>query len=306
MTRRVLAPVLLVLACLLVPLGTLSTWARYEIGDSDRYVDTMAPLATDPSVQNAVADSVTTEIMRTIDVGPLQSTVTEYLHDAVVSFTGTATFQRAWNTANRAAHDAVQDALDHESTGPVTLDLAPVTKEVRQQLVDDGVPFAEQIPVTHTSITVLSAGELENLREVFHLLQVCGIWLPVASLVCAAAGLLLAHRRSRALAATGLGVALAAGALLVALTIARALTLGDLATDADKAAAGAVYDALTSSMRTASWVLLGVGLVVALGAWTAGRPGLTARLRRSGRGPASSPVRPSAECRAAEPGRAFP
>ncbi|MFJ8823949.1 hypothetical protein ACIREE_19470 [Streptomyces sp. NPDC102467] len=311
MIRTVLAPVLLVLACLLVPLGTLSTWAKYEIGDSDRYVSAMAPLATDPDVQNSVGSAVTTGIMQNISVGPLQSTVERYLHDAAVSFTGTPAFQNAWNTANRAAHDAVQKALDEGSTDAVTLDLAPVTEQVKRQLQDDGVPFADQIPVTHTRITLLSSGDLAKLRKGFHLLQVAGPWLPLAALVLAVAGLLLAVRRRRALTATALGMALGAGALLIALTIARSLTLGDLDNDADKATAGAVYDALTSSMRTASWVIVGVGAAVALVAWLTGRfgPGRLGRRRspHPGDRPADvSPVQPRAECRGAAPGRTFP
>ncbi|MCX3062326.1 hypothetical protein [Streptomyces beihaiensis] len=273
MIRRTLSAALLVVACLLVPLGTLSTWAKYEIGDSDRYVATMEPLATDPSVQNVVADAVTDGVMKQLDFGPLHDAVSNYLHDAVVSFTGTATFQRAWDTANRSAHDAVQTALDNGSTGDVTLDLAPVTEQVKKQLEDGGVPFASQIPVTHTQITVLSAGSLKTLRLSLHALQLAGPWLPLAALVCAVAGLLLAVRRRRALAVTALGAALAAGALLIALPIARSLTLGDLPDATDRAAAGAVYDALTSSMRTASWVIVGVGLVVAAVAWSTERNG---------------------------------
>ncbi|MEV5606881.1 hypothetical protein [Streptomyces sp. NPDC052225] len=307
MIRRTAAAVLLVVACLLVPLGTLSTWAKYEIGNSDRYVDTMAPLATEPAVQNAVADAVTTGIMEQIQVGPLQSTVEQYLHDAVVSFTGTAAFKKAWDTANRAAHDAVQQALDDGSTGDVTLDLAPVTEQVKRQLESDNVPFAAQIPVSHTEITILSAGDLDQLRKGFHMLQVAGLWLPLAALVFTVAGLLLAVRRGRALGATGLGMALGAAALLIALTIARSLTLGDLANDADKAAAGAVYDALTSSMRTVSWVIVGLGLIVAAGAWLNGRYGFADRLSgRAGSAAGQPPVQPRTECREAAPGRAFP
>ncbi|WP_338698547.1 hypothetical protein V2W30_20595 [Streptomyces sp. Q6] len=309
MIRRTASAVLLVLACLLVPLGTLSTWAKYEIGDSDRYVATMAPLATDPDVQSAVADAVTTGIMEQIQVGPLQSTLEQYLHDAVVSFTDTAAYRKAWDTANRAAHDAVQQALDDGSTGDVTLDLAPVTEQVKRQLESDHVPFAGQIPVTHTEITILSAGDLDQLRKGLHMLQVAGLWLPLAALVFTVAGLLLAVRRGRALAATGIGMALGAAALLIALTVARSLTLGDLANDADRAAAGAVYDALTSSMRTVSWVIVGLGLVVAAGAWLGGRTGLGGRFagrRRSASRAGQPPVQPRTECRAATPGRAFP
>ncbi|MER5440899.1 hypothetical protein [Streptomyces sp. NPDC002790] len=270
--KAVLSSVLLVIACLLVPLGTLSTWAKYEIGDSDRYVSAMAPLAGDTDVRGAVADAVTTGAMKNLDVGALHSVVEDYLHDAVVSFTDTDAFRGAWNTANRAAHDAVQQALDEGTTGPVTLDLAPVTRQVKQQLEADGVPFAERIPVAHTEVTLLPAGDLAGLRKGFHAFQLAGLWLPLAAVVCAVAGLALAARRRRALAWTALGVALGAAALLAALPLARALTLSDISGAANKAATASVYDALTSPMRTASWVLVAVGAVVALAVWLGGRP----------------------------------
>ncbi|MFB7417748.1 hypothetical protein ACFC18_20365 [Streptomyces sp. NPDC056121] len=269
--RRALSVVLLALACLLVPLGTLSVWAKYEVGDSDRYVATMAPLAGEPAVRGAVADAVTNGIVRQLDAGPLQSAVDAFVHDAVESFTGTPAFQNAWNTANRAAHDAVQQAIDDGTDGPVTIELASVTGQVRQQLGHDGVPFADRIPVTHTTITVMSSRDLDRLRQSLHLLQQAGLWLPFAALVLAAAGLALARCRRRALTATALGVALAAAALLVALAMCRSLTLDNLPSDVDRSAAGAAYDALSSSVRTASWWTAGTALAVAVCARLSGR-----------------------------------
>ncbi|MFD3480095.1 hypothetical protein [Streptomyces sp. NPDC058695] len=262
--RRALSVVLLVLACLLVPLGTLSVWAKYEVGDSDRYVATMAPLASEPAVRGAVADAVTNAIVTQLDAGPIQSAVDAFVHDAVESFTGTDAFQKAWNTANRAAHDAVQQAIDDGTDGPVTLDLAPVTGQVKQQLRDGGVPFADRIPVTHTTITVISSRDLDRLRQSLRLLQRAGLWLPFAAVAFATAGLALARRRRPALIATALGVAVAAGALLVALATSRSLTLDNLPSDVDRSAAGAAYDALGSSVRTASWWTASAALAVAV------------------------------------------
>ncbi|MDI3402890.1 hypothetical protein [Streptomyces cavernicola] len=281
--RAVLCVVLLVLACLLTPLGALSTWAKYEIGDADNYVATMAPLASDPDVRQNVADAVSAEIMRNIDVGPLQSAVEPFLQDAVLSFTETRTFRTAWNAANREAHSAVQDALNDD--GPVTLDLAPIIEQVRNQLVEDGLPFAESIPVEHAEITVLE--DLGTLGKGFHMLQVAGVWLPVAAVLCAAAGLALAVRRRRAVVATALGVALGAVLLAVALAVGRSLTLDDLPPDLSRPAVAAVYDALTSSLRTASWIILGLALLVAVVAWVSGRFGSPRKPhgpRRTGRG----------------------
>ncbi|NBE57101.1 hypothetical protein, partial [Streptomyces boluensis] len=271
--RAGLSAVLLVLACLITPLGALSTWAKYEIGDADNYVATMAPLASEPAVRETVADAATGEIMKQIDVGPLQDTVEAFLHEAILSFTDTAAFRTAWDAANRAAHDAVQDSLNNGGDSSVAIDLAPITEQIKTQLIEDGVPFAHSIPITHTEVTVLDAQDLGTARKGFHMLQVAGIWLPLGALVCAVVGIALAVRRRRAVMATGLGLALSAAALAVALAVGRSLTLDDLPRDLSRPAVAAVYDALTSTLRTTAWVIVAVGLAVALVAWAGGRFG---------------------------------
>ncbi|MEU6995855.1 hypothetical protein ABZ953_35035 [Streptomyces sp. NPDC046465] len=285
----VLSAVLLVLACLLVPVSALSAWAKFEIGDRDSYVATMAPLASDPAVRTAVADEVTGSVMKEIDVGPLQGTVESFVRDAVRSFTETAAFKTAWNAANRAAHDAVQSELNHDDNGEVTIDLAPITQQIKQQLQDDGVPFASKIPVKHTEVTVLRSEDLGWLWRSFHALQVAGVWPAVAAAVLAVAGVLLAARRRRALLATALGMALGAAALLAAVAIGRAATLDDLPSDLSRNAAGAVYDALTQTLRVTAWIIVAATLVIALVTW------LFPRLRRSlprGREPDPTGTRP--------------
>ncbi|MFI6941415.1 hypothetical protein ACIBI4_19240 [Streptomyces sp. NPDC050418] len=274
-TRGTIAVVLLVLACVLTPLGALSTWAKYQIGDTDNYVAAMAPLASDPDVQDAVSTAVADEIGRNIDAGPLQETLTEFIRQAVGSFTDTAAYRTAWDAASRAAHEAVQQALKSGDDGSVVIDLAPITQQIKDQLVADGVPFAQRIPVQHTEVEVMKSKDMVFLRKGLHMLQVAGIWLPVAAVLCAVAGIALAVRRRRAVIATALGVALASALLGLALWISRRLTLSDLPPDVSKGAAGAVFDALTSSLRTAVWVIVAVGLVVALVVYLTRRvPGL--------------------------------
>lgn len=75
----------------------------------------------------------------------------------------------------------------------------------------------------------------------------------------------------RAVLATGLGLAVGAVLLWVAVVLCRRLTLDDLPADVDRAAAEAVYDALTAFLRTTAWVVLAVGLAAALAAWLMGR-----------------------------------
>ncbi|MBQ1105553.1 hypothetical protein [Streptomyces sp. 404i] len=266
-----LSAVLLVLLAVLVPLSALSAWVDLEIDDTDRYVAAVSPLASDPAVQTTVADLVTEEAMRQIDLGPLQDTVREFLHETVRSFTTTEAFRNAWDTANRAAHKAVAAALDGDSGEAVTIDLAPVIDQVKQDLVRDGVPFADQIPVERTEITVLGPGQADDLRNSFRLLRYGSIWPAVATLVflVLVVGIATVRRGMRAglwaTATVGAGFVLGAIVLRVLVAVGSSRVLDEVP-DSDRDAAAAVVDALTASLRTTVWVVLAVGAALLVGA----------------------------------------
>ncbi|WP_432111019.1 hypothetical protein [Streptomyces sp. YPW6] len=266
-----LSAVLLVLLAVLVPLSALSAWVDLEIDDTDRYVAAVSPLSSDPAVQATVADLVTDEAMERIDLGPLQDTVREFLHETVRSFTTTEAFRAAWDTANRAAHEAAKAALDGDSGQAVTIDLAPVIDQVKQNLVRDGVPFADQVPVERTEITLLGPGQADELRDSFHWLRYCSIWPAVATLVLLVLVVGIATVRGGlraglwATAVVGAGFVLGAILLRVVVAVGRGRVLDEVPSS-DRDAAAAVVDALTASLRTTVWWVLAVGAVLLVGA----------------------------------------
>jgi hypothetical protein len=273
--RDTLSAALLTLTCLLAPCGTLAAWAA-ALADTGHYVDTVAPLATDPDVRDAVADTVGDEVVRELRTETTDTTLLgPFVREAIRSFTRTDAFRTAWEAGNRAVHDAVLHALrdDAATPGPVTVDLAPVTAQVRARLAADRLPFAHRIPVGHTEVAVVPAGEVAGLRKGYHVLDAAAFWLPLAAVVLGVTGIAVAARRRRALTATGLGTALGGALLALAVAVGRRLTLADLPERVHRPAAGAVYDALTATLRTASWLLLVLGLTVALASWLAGRHG---------------------------------
>ncbi|MFI1128827.1 hypothetical protein ACH4UX_07155 [Streptomyces althioticus] len=254
-------------ACLLMPLGILATWAAFGLADTGRYVRTMTPLAADPAVREAVADAVGDEVVRELQARTADDTsVGPFVRDAIESFTRTDAFRTAWEAGNRALHDAVLDALrdDAPSAGPVTVDLAPVTAQVKQRLEADHMPYAHRIPVEHTDIPVVPAEEVAGLRQGYRLLDATALWLPLTAVALAVTGVAAAASRRRVLIAAGLGAALGGALLALAIAAGRRLTLADLPDDVHRQAAGAVYDALTGTLWTASWSLLAVGAAVAL------------------------------------------
>ncbi|MEU9762076.1 hypothetical protein [Streptomyces sp. NPDC047985] len=336
-----------VLLAVLVPLSALSAWVDLEIDDTNRYVAAVAPLASDPEVRTTVADQITDATMKQIDAGPLQDVVRDFLHQAVLSFTTTDAFQTAWNAINRTAHEAVTAALHGNAGEAVTIDLAPVTEQVKKNLEKNGVPFADRIPVQHTQITLISADRADQLRQTFRLLRAGSVLPAVGTVVFAVLAVVVAGVTARArggrpgnghdtagagdtgntgdpghagnagnaagrtsargtagaeaaLAATalvGLGFALGALVLRAVLAIARNRILAEVPSG-DTGGAAAVYDALTGSLRTTAWTVLGAGLAVTLCAMLARRGGGPAgawRARRAaGDGPGHSGSR---DCR---------
>ncbi|MCX5153891.1 hypothetical protein OG914_07710 [Streptomyces sp. NBC_00291] len=269
--RTFLSTVLIVLVALLVPASAVAYWADRELGNADRYTAAMSPLAEDPAVRGVVVTQATRALAGQIDAGPFQGGVDALLGEALQSFSGTPAYRTAWDAANHAAHAAFLKALTTGDGDAVTIDLAPVIARVKGELVENGVPFADRIPVTHVSVEVMEYDDLGALRKGFRMLQIAGVWLPLLTLLLAAAAIAVAVLRRRAVIATGLGLAIGAVLLWLAVQWCRRLTLEDLPADIDRPAAGAVYDALTAFLRTTAWVVLALGLAAALAAWLAGR-----------------------------------
>ncbi|MFE2288617.1 hypothetical protein ACFXDJ_31180 [Streptomyces sp. NPDC059443] len=269
--RTILSAVLIVLVALLVPASAVAYWADHELGNADRYTEAMSPLASDPAVQHLVVTQAGRALSGQIDAGPFQGGVDALLGEALRSFVGTPAYRTAWDAANRAAHTAFLEALTSGHGDALTIDLAPVIAQVKADLINNGVPFADRIPVTHLSVKVMEYDNLGALRKGFRMLQIAGVWLPLLTVVLAATAIAVAVRRRRAVLATGLGLAAGAVLLWLAVVLCRRLTLDDLPADVDRAAAEAVYDALTAFLRTTAWVVLAVGLAAALASWLMGR-----------------------------------
>ncbi|GHB01614.1 proline-rich domain-containing protein [Streptomyces termitum] len=315
--RSFFSGVLVFLGCLLVPLGLVAAWTADIVGDTDRYVRTVRPLASDPDVQAAVADRVTTAVMDHIDLasllqgvapdqrplvekalgklgGSLESAVGDFVHQRAQDVVASPAFETVWTDANRAVHTSLDRALTGDEDGAVkietdqvTIDLAPVIDRVKERLVASGLTVAADIPEIHTDFTVLRSDDIGKAKTGFALLQKLGTWLPVIAVVLLAGGILLAVRRRRALVAGALGFAAAALVLGIALTVFRTVYLNALPSDVSPAAAGSVYDALVRYLRTSVRVCAALGVLVALAAWLTGpsRPAVLARgLWRSGIG----------------------
>ncbi|MDJ0340327.1 hypothetical protein QMK19_00620 [Streptomyces sp. H10-C2] len=308
--RSFCSALLIVLGCVLVPPAALAVWTSATIGDTDRYLATVAPLAANPDVRAAVTNRVTDAVVEHLDIGtllqqvapgdrprlefalgalsgPLTSGLKDLVRDVVQRFVASDAFETVWTEVNRTSHATMNKALTGSgggavqlTGGTVTIDMAPVVEQVKQRLVDRGLTVAGSIPAVHTDFTVLESDDIGRARTGFRVLQIMGGWLPLAAVLPAAAGVLLAGRRRRALIGAALGFAAAAVVLGIGLTVFRAVYLDALPSSVSPAAARAVYEALIRFLRSTVRMVLVLGVVVALGSWICG-PGRWAVRARS-------------------------
>ncbi|MDH6111282.1 hypothetical protein P3T36_003306 [Kitasatospora sp. MAP12-15] len=298
--KSVLAALLITLACVLTPLGTAAIWVKSHITDTDRYVATMAPLASDPAVQAAVTDRVTTELVSLIPIsslvgqlapddrpllnallgqvgGALTDGLTGFVQGQVASVVSSDAFATLWIQLNRSAHATLDKALTGQGGGAVqihgnvvTLDLAPVIDQVKSRLVTGGLSIAGQLPTVHTDFVLADSQSVSTIRTVLRLLELAGFWVPVLALLCAAAGVLLAVRRRRALVTVALGMAAGAAVLGIGLSFFHAFYLDKLPAAVDQAAASAIYNTLVRFLRAEVRTVIVLGVLTALGAWLTG------------------------------------
>jgi hypothetical protein len=305
--RTVAGVLVITLGCILAPLSVLSVWIDSQVTDTDAYVETVAPLIDDPAVQDALANAVTTEVFRQLDVQdttadalqalvdrtdlppvvqerlvglavPITNGVEGFVTEQVDRLVASDDFQAAWVEANRVAHQELvatltgqQDGAVQVDEGTVSVNIAPFIEVVKQRLVDRGLTVAERIPDVQASFVVLQSADLARAQSLFALLDTLGTVFPFLVLAVLAGGILIANGRRRALVGAGLGVAASMVLLGVALALLRAGYLSAVPTDLlPRDAASVVFDTLVRYLRTALRGVLLLGLLVAAAAYLAG------------------------------------
>ncbi|CAL9507996.1 hypothetical protein SUDANB105_03552 [Streptomyces sp. enrichment culture] len=314
--RSIGSVLLILLAALLSLLSVVAVWANSIVQDTDRYVATVGPLASDPDVQQAVTNRVTDAVLSHVDVkalvdqltdaaseqgvppraaellknldGPIESGLKQLVSGAVERVVTSSAFEKVWVDANRRAHSALDKALTGQSDtavqlkdNQVVIDIGPIVEQVKTRLVDAGFSPAAKIPEVHTDFVVFASKEIGEVKTYVRVLEILGGWLPLIALLVAAAGVYVAFNRRHALIGAALAVFAAMVILGIALTVGRDVYLNQLPPGTSQAAAGTVYDALIKFLRAGVRALGAAALFTAAGAFLAG-PSRIAVLTRTG------------------------
>lgn len=306
---------LIVLAAVTAIAGVAGVYAKTELLDTERYVATVAPLARDDDIREAVADRLTDELMTALDVagisqqlvdalqeqgapeavagfaGPVADGVRSFVHDQISRVVESDRFATVWDNANRTAHEALAAVLTGEDgellstdDDTVYIDLGAIFAEVKQRLIDNGFTLVERVPDATVTVPLFASDRIGTIQRATSLLETAAWVLPVAVAVLLAAAVAVAPNRRRALLIAVGAFAAAMLLLLGGLRVARALYAEHLPdTVRSPEAALAVYDAVVRYLIAGLQTLLVVGLIVLAVCWLLG-PGRVARAVRGAAG----------------------
>ncbi len=291
-------------------------WARSEVSDTNRYVDTITPLASDPGVQATVTDNVTNQVIAYLNIegitnqvfsqlgskgilppalaaqlqalaGPVSNGIEGFIHTQVGKFVASPAFQTAWIDANRVAHQQLVAVLSGDNSGAVSttngkisVNLATVINAVKAQLVASGFSIASNIPTVNATFTIFEDPNISKVQTAYSLLDKLGLWLPFIALILFGIGIYVARNHRRAFMAAGITTFIAAVLLAIGLAFGRHVYLNALSSDVlPRNVAATIFDTVVAFLRNGIRSVAIVGFVVAVGAFLVG-PSVTATKAR--------------------------
>jgi hypothetical protein len=293
--QRITSIVLLVVGFILVPLSAIAIWSHNQVTNTDRYVDTVSPLAGNTDIQQAVATRAVDALFTNVNVAkeiedalpkrakflgePVANAMKGYATDVAEKLLASKQFQQLWDAANRRAHAQLVAILEDDPSkapgavsikdGKITLDLSQVIDKVKTALVGRGLTFLQNvdIPPVSRTITIIDSKGLEDARTYVGILNTLAWVLPVLALLALIGSALLVPNRRRATIRAALVLVAACAFTLALLAIGRSLYLD---ATVNKDAAQAVFDILVRNLRYGVLVLGLIGVIVALVAYFAG------------------------------------
>jgi hypothetical protein len=302
--RAALAAVLIVLSCVLGPLTVTAIWLRNQLLNTDQYVETVTPLASDPAIIRATAADITASLFENVDVekeardalpnrakflaAPLAAGVRAVAEQAAQRALESDFFESVWVKANRVAHDQVEAVLTGggrivaTADGRVVLDLTAIIEEVREFLSDRGVTLFNSIPINKLALKfeLFDASQLESAQRGVKLLNTLAWVLPFVVVGLLVAGVWLSRRRHRTVIWWGIGTAIAMAVLALGINLGRGFYLEAVSSSTlPRDAAAATFDTLVRFLRQGLRFVLALGLVLAAAAWVTSAGKTAMRLR---------------------------
>lgn len=292
--RNLLAWILVVLATIMAIAAPLASWGHDYLLDTDRFVDTVAPLIQEDEIAQVVSERAASRLIEELDIqdrldrvlpediafiaGPLTNGIETLAQKSAEVILTSDQFYWVWERMLTFAHTTAVNAirgdgaLEVTQQGDIVLDIEELLEELKDRLIEAGLTFLDKVPVPSDAgmVVLFTAEELGVARGGIHLLDTLNWLLPALAILFFAAAVVISTDRRKFLMASGIGLALAMAISLIALNFSQNQLLNQVKVEANLAAAQVVWDKLFSSLVAILWGGLALGVVVAAGAAVAG------------------------------------
>ena len=287
---------------MLLPTAIVGHWATTQISNSNRFVESLAPLSENPQVQNLIVTKLSDAIDKKINVdkttqnlvdglgtalklgpkakdaldilaAPLAAGVENLIHDTVDKVVTSKAFQKAWTASLTITHKeliailsgSAPKGVQLDADGTLTISLKPLMQEVKDQMIAAKVPFAKVIPTIDTSITVAKIPQLATARLAYQVGVGVGMWLPWFVLALFAGAVFAAVRRWRMVFTSAVVIFVITGLVGIGLSMGRIILTASLTGDTTQVAS-VIYDSIVgyaASVVVGILILSGLLAIVA-------------------------------------------
>ena len=301
--RSLVSGISLTLAVLLTPMALVTNWAVVQVDNTQRFVGTLGPLASNAKVQELVINEITNKLDETVNFkkttsqlvdglgsalnlpdaasnalglvsDPLAAGVKSLVHDAVAQVVTSEGFQKAWVQVLTITQQQVTELLKGEETGvlkmagdgTITMNLKPVISEVKQSLVNSGVAFAAAIPEVDVMVDLGKVPQLAVARTVYQVGVGVGTWLPWVVFALYLLGIGLAVRRARAILTTSIFLLVSSVLTLLVFGFGRLFAVNAVG-DTYGPTVGVVWDAVSEYAVSVVSGLIALSVIALVASW---------------------------------------
>ena len=263
-TRRRLSAALACIGAIAALAGVPLTYAGHVLADSGQFSTRATSLLQQPSVRSVIASRVAGEVAASVQVpSALQPVVGVAIDRAVGLAVGTSAFRQIFHRAIADLHRSVFDS----GSDTVTLRLARVGELIIDEVRRVSPALAAQIPRSVADQVIeISGGDFGQATRAARAIErahTMGVLLLIAAGIAFVLAIAMAGERRRAVRYVGLAVLVDGVLVVAAYTLVRPVVLSRFAVGDDRSAAGAVWDAFLSGLRSDAVLLAAAGAVVA-------------------------------------------
>jgi hypothetical protein len=280
--RTIFAALFGAIALSLVIATVLIVWLNRTLTDTPTYVQTVAPLVSQPAIQTFVVEKATDQIMKAAPTAELaqrllpaadiagktedqvRTLVRPALEAELKKTVASAQFAQLWKDTNESAHTQLKKQIESGS-GELTLDLSPVVNGAIAQLkATEFGDLADKIEVPQEATKLnLKGGSLDQAHRDYVWLQQTTVALVIITLVSIGLSVWLSvhHQKTlRRILVISAVLTLGLAAIIQAPALVQVDTKDPVMRDAVVALAGVLFH----NLQIMSLVIGGVCLVMAL------------------------------------------